>query len=120
MVKKLLILPDEEDRSRGVSPFWLGLRQIVLQVRDFFTTRIGDSSIFHYLLNAWSPQGVLKEAFPRLFALAQGLDATIGECLDGNWSLTFDGEVSDQRFTEFISMEQLLVHIRTRFGERDA
>ena len=105
---------------RGASPFWHGLQQIFPHVSEFFKAKLGNGSIFKYWLDAWSTRGVLRYAFPRLFALSQNPKATVGDCWDNAWSPIFEGAVSDHRFREFLNMQQSLVQLRPLSGKRDA
>ena len=54
---------------RGALPFWQGLQPLFSRVRNFFSARLGDSSVFRYWLDAWSTLGILRESFPSLFPL---------------------------------------------------
>ena len=51
-----------------------------------------------------SSQGVLREAFPQLFALARTPDAIVGDYLDITWSPIFDETMSKQKITEFLEI----------------
>ena len=57
-------------------------------------------------------QGILSEAFPRLFTLSTNPMAKMEECWDGTWNLTLAGALSDQRVEKFMIMQQSLIHKR--------
>ena len=64
------------------------------RVSELFKAKLGDALIFRYWLNAWLAQCVLSEAFPRLFALTQNPNDTIGDCRDNVWSPIFEEAMS--------------------------
>ena len=47
--------------------------------------------------------------FPLLFVLSTNPRATVAECWDDTWNSTLAGELSDQRFAEFLLMQQSIV-----------
>ena len=59
---------------------------------------------------------ILSETFPQLFALSMNPRATVEECWDSTWNLTFAEALSDQRIEEFIVMQQSIVHKRPQRG----
>ena len=105
--------------SSAASAFWHGLRPIFPLVQPRFLARLGDGSSFSFWRDNWVEVGPLKEAFPRLFAMARDKEATVKECWDGAWTPMLGGALSDQRVQDFLHLQMLLLHRRPSSGARD-
>ena len=103
-------------RVRRASTFWRGLEKMVSIIQKFFSTRLGDGTLFHFWLDEWSGNRCLRGKFPRLFAITRNPQGIVKECRDGGWSPSLAAHLSDQRLEEFLSMQQMLEGWRPREG----
>ena len=62
---------------RGDSPVVAGIRWIFPLVQSFFRSQLGDGAFFRFWEDDWSRLGRLGVDFPRLYALAPDLPATV-------------------------------------------
>ena len=95
------------------------MRHVFQKVRAFFAAQLGDGSLFHYCIDNLSIQGILSEAFPRLFAFSTNPMAEVEECWDDTWNPTLGGVLSNKRVEEFTIMQQSQIHKRPQRGVRD-
>lgn len=107
------------NQMNGVSAFWRGLGKVFPVVREFFRAQLGNGAGFRFWLDDWTSCGLLRELFPRLYALACPQQALVEDCWEGAWSPAFVANLSNQRVEDFIRLQQALGSWRPVEGTRD-
>ena len=105
---------------RGDSLVIARLRGIFALVQPFFRPQLGDEIDFKFWEDDWTGRGRLADAFPRLYSLALVPNATVWSAWSGAWTLTLPQALSDQRLTDFLSLQSQLADTQLLEATRDA
>ena len=103
--------------QRGDSAFMSSLRPVFAVVQPLLRPKLGSGTTFRFWMDEWSRNGRLHQSLPRLFALASDPECSVRQAWHDAWAPPMRAMLSDQRTSELLRLQELLVDLRPTEGQ---